>query len=806
MERYVCVHGHFYQPPRENPWLETIELQDSAYPHHDWNLRITAECYAANSASRVLDETGRIARIVNNYGQMSFNFGPTLLSWMEQHATETYRAVLQADLDSQQRFSGHGSALAQVYNHMILPLANRRDRWTQVRWGVRDFVSRFGREPEGLWLAETAVDTESLEILAEQGLRFTVLAPHQAARVRALGDRRWKDVSGGRIDPTRAYRARLPSGRDLAIFFYDGPVSRAVAFEGLLSDGAHFARRLTGAFSDQRDWPQLVHIATDGESYGHHHRHGDMALAFTLSHIEEQGLARLTNYGEFLERHPPTHEVEIVEKSSWSCAHGIDRWWSDCGCRTGGQPGWNQAWRTPLRNALDWLRDSLQASWEQQAGDLLSDPWEARDDYIGLVLDRSSEAQERFWEQQAARPLQPEETVRALKLLELQRHAMLMYTSCGWFFDELSGIETVQVVQYAGRAIQLARETLGFDPESGFLERLAQARSNLPEIGDGAAIYERFVRPAMIDLNKVGAHYAISSVFEDYTEATRIFAYAVEREHVHRRQAGRSTLLVGRALFTSRVTGEAARLAFGVVHFGDHNLQAGVRPYRGEEAYSALIREADEAFDRGDLPLTLRLLDRHFDGVSLSLHSLFRDEQRKIVDIILESTLEDAETHLGQIYDNHAPLMHFLGDLGVPLPRALQLAAEFVVNQSLRQALGEPRPDLERIARLLESARRENVTLDGGGLGWAASRTLERRLASLRSAPGDEALLAETLALARLVRSLPFDVDPWRSQNLYHELARRSPRGGEAPASARWRELLTELGDVLTVRAPQPGD
>ncbi|HEY2321618.1 MAG TPA: glycoside hydrolase, partial [Thermoanaerobaculia bacterium] len=323
--RFIAVHGHFYQPPRENPWLEAVETQDTAHPYHDWNERITFECYAPNASARILDDSDRILRIVNNYATMSFNFGPTLLSWLEVHAPETYAAIIDADRASRARFSGHGSAIAQAYNHIIMPLANARDRRTQVQWGIRDFEHRFGRKPEGMWLPETAVDTDTLEVLAAAGIRFTILEPGQA---REAG-----------IDPTMAYRCNLPSGRSIAIFFYDGPISRAVAFENLLARGEFLANRLAGAFDPSRTHDQLVNIATDGETYGHHHRYGDMALAYALHYIEERELATLTNYGEYLEKHPPVHEVEIRENTAWSCAHGVERWRSDCGCSTGGQAG-----------------------------------------------------------------------------------------------------------------------------------------------------------------------------------------------------------------------------------------------------------------------------------------------------------------------------------------------------------------------------------------------------------------------------------------------------------------------------------
>ncbi len=576
MERYICVHGHFYQPPRENPWLESIEAQDSAYPYHDWNERVTAECYEPNSSARILDGDNLIIKIVNNYEKLSFDFGPTLLAWLEEKAPHVYAAVLAADRESIRRFSGHGSALAHVYNHIILPLANRRDKETQVRWGIADFEHRFGRRPEGMWLAETAVDRESLDLLSSHGIRFTILAPSQARRTQRPGGR-WRTASGARIDPTMAYTHRLPSGRNISLFFYDGPISQAVAFEHLLSRGERFANRLIGAFSDSRPWPQLVHIATDGETYGHHHSHGDMALAYAMQHIEEHELAVPTNYGEYLERYPAQHLVDIYENSSWSCAHGVERWRSDCGCNSGGRQGWNQAWRRPLRKALDWLRDELAPRYEKRCSRFLKDPWEARNDYITVILDRSLENVREFFHRHAARELSDEEKTQVLELLELQRHTLLMYTSCGWFFDELSRIETVQIIRYAGRALQLAQKLFGDELESRFLELLERAKSNLPDHRDGRLIYEKLVRPAAVDWEKVAAHYSISSLFESYSDEVRMFCFRIEREDSHTFESGRSKLVVGRAKLTSEITLEEAVVSFGAIHFGGHNVNGGVR-------------------------------------------------------------------------------------------------------------------------------------------------------------------------------------------------------------------------------------
>ena len=556
MDRYICIHGHFYQPPRENAWLEYVEMQDSAYPYHDWNERVTAECYAPNAASRILDRDKYITQIVNNYTKISFNFGPTLLMWMQGNAPDTYQAILDADRESQHVFSGHGAAIAQAYNHMIMPLANRRDKLTQVIWGIGDFEHRFGRRPEGMWLPETAVDLETLDILAEQGIIFTILAPHQASRVRQVGTETWNQINDASIDPTMSYQLNLPSGRKLNLFFYDGPIARNVAFEDLLKSGDGFASRLAGSFSEERAWPQLVHIATDGETYGHYHRFGDMALAYALHHIEANGLARITNYGEYLEKHPPTHEVEINENTSWSCLHGIERWCSDCGCNAGRNPRWNQAWRAPLREALDWLRDTLAPKYEERAREFLKDPWAARDAYIEVVLNHSPDNIHSFLERHGIRELDETELVTVLKMLELQRHTMLMYTSCGWFFDELSGIETIQVIQYAGRAVQLAEELFGDHTEQEFLAHLELARSNLPKHGDGHLIYDKFVKPAMVDLAKVGAHYAISSLFEEYEKHARIYCYNVEVEDYQSTECGKTRLVAGRAWISSVISQE----------------------------------------------------------------------------------------------------------------------------------------------------------------------------------------------------------------------------------------------------------
>jgi alpha-amylase/alpha-mannosidase (GH57 family) len=765
---YVCIHGNFYQPPRENPWLEAVELQDSAYPYHDWNERITAECYAPNSAARILNTEERIIRIVNNYEKISFNFGPTLLSWMETRSPRVYRTILHADQVSKERFSGHGSAIAQAYHHIIMPLANQRDKHTQVEWGIRDFEHRFGRFPEGMWLPETAVDIETLEILAELGIKFTILAPHQAHKEGKIGGRSWKDVSGDRIDPSMPYQLNLPSGRNISLFFYDGPISRAVAFEDLLANGEGFAKRLMAGFAeDLRPWPELVHIATDGETYGHHHRFGEMALASALNYIESNQLAQLTNYGEYLERHPPIHRVEILENSSWSCIHGIERWRSNCGCNSGGRPAWNQEWRTPLREALDWLRDTLAPKYEQSAQELLRDAWAARNGYIDVILDRSNGSIERFLKKHALRELERNERVLALKLLELQRHAMLMYTSCGWFFDELSGIETVQVLHYAGRAIELAQQVFGDQLEASFLQRLVKAKSNLQEYGDGARIYETLVKPSRVDLLKVGSHYAVSEMFEAYDEHAELYGYAVDRKAHSCHQSGDAKLVLGKAVVTSTITQESVTLDFAVVHFGGHHVVAGVQADSSAQGDRARFDELLEAFSHNEAEIRSCL--RQIFGDVHSLQALFKDEQRKVLGVLSNSVLAEVEAAHRQIYERHAELMRFLTSSGMPLPKSLRVSAESTLNSFLRDALAADELEPDRVHSKLEEAKTLEIALDTATLEFALRKRIEKIAEAVGANLADVRSIQQLQKVVALARSLPFTVNLWWVQTLCHE-------------------------------------
>ena len=810
MDRYICIHGHFYQPPRENAWLEFVELQDSAYPYHDWNERITAECYAPNGTSRILDGDENIVKITNNYAHISFNFGPTLLAWIAEKEPDTYQTILDADKESRGRFSGHGNAIAQGYNHAILPLCNSRDKYTQIAWGLYDFEFRFGRKPEAMWLPETAVDLETLDILAGFGLRFTILSPYQAKRTRKRRGRSWKDASGGKIDPSMPYEVRLPSGRRIAVFFYDGPISQAIAFERLLEKGENLAGRLMSAFSDPRTWPQIVHIATDGETYGHHHNKGEMALAYAIHKIETENPGMITNYGEYLERHPPTHEAEIWERSAWSCAHGVERWNSNCGCNSGGHPEWNQEWRRPLREAFDWLRDTIAAPFENKAREFFRDPWRARNEYIRVILNRWPDNVDKFFAEQATRELTEQERLTALKLLEMQRHALLMYTSCGWFFDELSGIETTQVIQYSARTLQLYERIFSESIEQAFLDRLAAAKSNIPEHQDGRVMYEKFVKPAMVDRKKVAAHYALISLFEPYPEEAKVYCYKVQLEESARQETGRSKLAIGRAKIKSEITQDWELLSFGALHIGDHLMNCGVRK-DGHEAYEALKQEVIDPFNRADFHEVIRVFDRHFGESTYSLRSIFHDDQRKILNIILKSALGDAEAVYRQIYQTHAPMMRFLSDLSTPLPRAFSIAAEFALNSSLRAALEDiDNLDFTRIKTLIAEARAQGVRLDEATLAFASRRTIKRLSEQLLEDPDNMELMKKFESATGVARNFPFEVNVWRAQNNFYQLLQKvyPERLDKAvqgdPASREWIEHFVALGKNLWVKVDVP--
>ncbi|MGD8388315.1 MAG: DUF3536 domain-containing protein, partial [Desulfobacteraceae bacterium] len=558
-------------------------------------------------------------------------------------------------------------------------------------------------------------------------------------------------------------------------------------------------------FAENGESAQLVHIATDGESYGHHHRFGDMALAYALHYIEAHDLARITNYGEFLEKYSPEHEVEIFEDTSWSCAHGVERWKADCGCSTGAHPGWNQAWRAPLREALDGLRVDANRVFETEGSRLFRDPWAARNAYIDVVLDRSEAARKAFFKAHAAGPPDKETEQTGLKLMELERQTLLMYTSCGWFFDDLSGIETVQVLQYAARAVELIRSLGAEDPEPRLRENLTRAQSNRPERGTGWDVYTQYAKRGAADFQRIAAHYAMSSLFWEEDEG-RFYCYRTEDEERVLREAGKATLLLGRARFVSETTNEARCFVYGAIHLGDHNLSGGAGEDRGRKAFDALVSDLAEVFDGADFHETLRRFDRHFEHGVYGLKALYRDEQRRVLDRILDTTLKSVEGVYRRLYDDQVPLMRFLLDADAPVPGALRMAAELVMQNELKRRLEEDDLDPERIQALLQEARGVGIALDPTPLEFSYRRSLERTAARLREHPEDVEILNRVTDVMGLLDDLPFTVNLRTVQNIGYDLREslfapmqeRAERG-DAPAQA-WVDAFVRMSIRLGVR------
>jgi alpha-amylase/alpha-mannosidase (GH57 family) len=779
--RFVAVHAHFYQPPRENPWLETVEVQDSAAPAHDWNARITDECYAPNTAARRLSPDNRVIGIVNNFEKISFNVGPTLMAWLARHRPDVHGSIVEADRVSRE-VRGHGNAIAQVFNHMIMPLASRRDQITQVRWGIGDFCARYGRVPEGMWLPETAVDIGTLEVLAEAGLQFTILAPHQAARIRPLAGGDWTEL-GENIDPSRAYRWTGPSGHTLALFFYDAPVSRAIAFEGVLRSGEALATRLLGAFHGERTWPQFVHCATDGESYGHHSRFGEMGLAAALERIEASGAAILTNHAAFLAANSPDHEVEIRDDTSWSCAHGVERWRSDCGCRQ--VPGTRQAWRAPLRESLDWLATEIDAIYEARASGLLKDPWAARDAYIDVLVDRTPATLERFFATQASASLNAETRVEARRLLEMERQRLLMFASCGWFFDDVAGLEPVQNLRYAAMAMQYLRELGGPDLEPAFVYRLRTAVSNDPEEGTGADVYRRRVRPAAADIRRLTAHYAINGLFETPPPEACVYAYQVTRLDETSAAYGDTALRVGRVRVSSDLTGEIREALYAVAHFGGHDITCGVRLSDDPAAYAALERELLDRYDRRSLTEVVRGFDAAFGHETFSVTDLFLEERRRVLSALLAKVVARHEFTVRHVWDETHALLDYLQEADVPIPETLGVVARRVLEQDVLAALEAGASQLAippRVFEVLAHARKLHLSPNLAAARPLIRRMVERAIEGVAQAP-TEAAVAQAVSLVEAAHRLGSGFGHWAAQNRFFALWAELPeaRGVLAP-------------------------
>lgn len=793
--KYVCIHGHFYQPPRENPWLEDIEREDSASPYHDWNERIHMECYRANTAARIVDENNRVLSLRNNYLDFSFNFGPTLMRWIERKHPWVYREILAADRESINVRNGHGNAIAQVYNHIIMPLANQRDKVTQVLWGIRDFTYRFGRRPEGMWLAETAVDRATLSVLADAGIKFTVLSPNQAARWRFIGkDVQWRDACGGVIPTGRAYRYDCGGGRNIHLFFYDPALARGVAFERVLEHSSKFLAQIdrTYALRDASSGePWLVNTATDGESYGHHFKFGDMALAAAFQQLERDPCAEITNYGSFLASFPVVAEAEILENTAWSCAHGLGRWSEDCGCRIGSEPGWNQKWRAPLRRALNFLRDVLAIHYETEMSKLCNDPWQARNDYIDVILNRDA-CLEGFLEKHLAGGPAGSKA-RFLELLEMQRFALLMFTSCGWFFDEISQLESLLLLKYAGRAMQLAEQTGAASVESAFLRILEEAPSNVPELKNGARVYLTKVKPAIVTEGRVAANYAIQSLAISSRRQFRVYTYGIVPQKEEDLGANPVPSLYGHITIRDERTLADRDFICVVIHFGGLDFRCSVKPYTGDEEYRRILNALQESVEEQNTTKMLRVLDDKFGTAFFGLGDVFVDLRSSIAVEVSRKALNTYTELQRSFFNINKPLISSLkqwhieipGELRISIGRLMSDEIEHLVERILLHeekgaAGGSPwhatdffyRAHMARLHSLLDEAGMWAGPLLLDAVSVKLGQTLIRRFNDLRE-KFDQVDAGRLYRLLTICNVLNVKPETWKLQTLYFQFVMR---------------------------------
>lgn len=854
---FVVIHGHFYQPPRENPWTQTVPSQESARPYHDWNERITAECYKPNTRARVLDEHDKIVNVANNFCHINFNVGPTLFTWLEQAHPDIYQNIIEADQVSCQQNHGHGNAIAQVYNHIIMPLANNRDQTTQIIWGIREFRHRFGRQPESVWLPETGINDDTVTCLIEQGVKYIILSPTQAQRVRTIGEQDWADVSENAIDTTQPYRlflrarpgrssdeaeaphtgatpadmssethraeseAETPdetSGRYLDVFFYDGALSNDISFNHLLQDPNALTQRVQELAANSPHAQMLIHVATDGEIYGHHESSGAMSLATLLTAKLPSLNIEVTNYGRYLELFPPTREVELKpgseqrEGTAWSCAHGVGRWYRDCGCCVDNPPGWNQKWRTPLRKGFDRLRDALAALFERVGGPLLHDPWAARDDYIDCILDPSEQTLHTFLDRHAAHPLNDDERSLVLRLLEAQKYSLYTYTSCAWFFNDISGLEPIQNMRYAARAIQLVEGLADQDVEALLLKALQDAASNMPEFGTGQDIYEKYVKPDVYTPERAVNQVLLEQLVRRKSSAGNqsgkkrkappLVTRDEQQKHSYtlrclelvtwqdllKKTSGEqkedesppdtsvdvsslANVYSGTFQVTESATRQTWKLVFTV--FMDHEMQpvSYLKSLDQDQDFSGvtsdLLRDAPQDIIQGDIVKLAAFLEQ--SGLQrYSLADFYPEDQEALFATMLQEYGQRIETHIETVYNDSLELLEYLTSMHLQVPAKFHASAEFSLAYHLMiemekltsKEVGDYSPALlcAALHKVLRLAETHQLTLDRKLLQHRLSEALVHYLAKLSyrflSLQQDTADLSRTQAFGEFLQLL----------------------------------------------------
>ena len=789
------------------------------HPYHDWNQRILFECYRPNSCARIVAPSGKIVRILNNYEWINFNFGPTLIDWLHVRAPVVYQRIIQADGTSRQRW-GHGNAIAQVYNHMIMPLADKRDRNTQIYWGKINFLYHFGRAPQGMWLAETAINNDTVQDLIEHGIGYTILAPHQAQRIRCFGSKTWSSVSEVGLDVSQPYRifAKGPHGEKITdkwldVFFYHGDLAHEISFNSILTNSKLFCDAFGKRITASSSHIPLIHAATDGEVYGHHRKFGDL----TLAHALDRGLAdagfELTNYAAYLNRFPPTSEVELNngadgEGTSWSCAHGVGRWKENCGCQTGGKPDWNQLWRTPLREALDNLRDRLRVIFEIEGGKYFINPWRARDKYIHVIMNRSREASNRFFEQEGVHGLSESHKLSALKLMEMQRHAMLMYTSCAWFFSDISGIETVQVLQYAHRAIELARDFSKEDIEIPFISTLEKAKSNIRRENNGKSIFLRHVKPSIITFEKVVHHAAVSSLLMRNPDNSGMFRhYTIQTlNHEQRIVAGR-ILAMGRVRIRSHIIPKEKTFIFALLVYRDRRLRTSVRIDNDETSYLRLVKKLFAGLKR--MPLKIDdVINHHFVGPHFSFEDFCLDYKRMILEYFIKNGMDDYAASGEGVFHDVCHAVGLLEKEGLAPPEGLEKIAYLTLNRRFEKCLESlnSEPDSvvtkSRLHSIWKEARHYHTNLEMKEANRVFSEIIETGMKKFQKNLSKD-LCQSIMSLLDLAQILKVNPDLTESQNYMYSLLTSSissySEAGQIPQPIKLNDIewLKELASKL---------
>ncbi|MFA6583232.1 MAG: DUF3536 domain-containing protein [Elusimicrobiaceae bacterium] len=745
--KFVVIHGHFYQPPRENPWLNHIEEQSTAAPAHDWNERIAEECYNPNGTARINGPDGAIADLTNNYEFLNFDFGPTLLTWYEKAFPEDYQKILDGHKKSAKRL-GAGNGIAQAYNHIILPLAPFRDRLTQVLWGIEDFRHRFGEYPSSLWCPETACNDDILKLLIDVRMKYVILDTSQVQKVRKCGTQKWLDVSNGSIDPRRPYiwhdrgadGEPIP-GRSIAIFFYDGPVSKAVAFEDVMRDSYTMTQRINACFDAEAQEDQVVSISTDGESYGHHRKFADL----TLAHLFKGELVRhgfeITNYAAFLEQHPPLWEAVIKpgedgKGTSWSCAHGVARWREDCGCGREGQQ--HQRWRAPMRSALDWLNATLAGIYEKEGSRFFRNAWDARNDYIRVMLDGHNLPW--FINKNCVKTPDRNETSAILRLLEMQKYSMFMYTSCGWFFSDISRIEAVQNLKYAARAIELAGRFGYTGLEEQFKSRLEAAPSNFAQFGNGRVIYERLVRPSMMSGENVIAEFGMRTLFRNPGRKSELYSLRIDRVKSVFRQVEGCTFSAGLIDTENKVTGRKLMSVYFAALTKSLPPRCYVSLLNPEDKFEALLAflsgiNAEKVWG-GVGPEVDRIMGREFFGMG----NIIPEARRAILEDMYRDKIQDIQERHFRTFSEYLPIIEHWHSLELGLPEEIRAdavagARKFIMANLEEHELSNTLEPIELIRGMLPRIKNTGLQYMDNSIERLLKRLVIRSITNLRKSP-----------------------------------------------------------------------